>query len=258
MFGARKCAEPPARLDGVVSVSDDGGEKRALAGLRCASGAALKYVASRPPSSKALAEATMSGKQLWMHDHAVICARCGAESVVTFARPGDQPPPSSVSVRSKSRADRYLVQHMLLPHAIFANPSDTLRRLIQEGVTFGNHLHDIGLRQLRMKGSGPPIQSTTTISSERFALVVAIEFTPPRAPGEAYYALAALKQGNDAPAYYLCERTGGYEDASIGAAAMLCSWSAGADNKPDAHLNFGELSQVDYGCFVEAALAHFS
>jgi hypothetical protein len=145
---------------------------------------------------------------------------------------------------------------MALPQAIFSNPSATLRRLIEDGVRFGDHLHDIACRQVHANGIGSPIQRTQEVRIDRLAVAVAIEFAEPRAPGEAYYAFAALRHANDAPIYYLCERTFGKEDAPIGTAAMLCAWSADADNKPGSHLNFGNLSRVDLAYFIEATLAH--
>ena len=129
MFEPKKCATPPARLDRIFSASDNDGERRAIAALRCPSGAPLKYVTSRPPNCGALAAATMSDKELWMHDHVMTCTRCGAQSVATFSRPGDQPPPSGVAVRSQPRPERYLVQHRLLPYALFSNPSTIISRL---------------------------------------------------------------------------------------------------------------------------------
>jgi hypothetical protein len=257
MFGARKCAVPPARQKRTFSASDNDGERRAIAALRCPSGARLKYVTSRPPSCKALADATKAGRQLWMHDNVVICTRCGADSVATFSRSGDQPPPNGVAVRSQPRPERYLVQYALLPLAIFDNPSVTLKRLLEGDVAFGVRLHAKACRELRIKqNSDPPIESATQIKTDRFAIAVAIEFAVPRAPGEAYYALAALKGASDTPVYYVCERSSDYSDAPIGSAAMLCSLIAGVDKKPDMNLKFCELSQVDFRYFIDAALSH--
>jgi hypothetical protein len=257
MFGAWKCAAPPARLKRTISVSDDDRERRAVAALRCPRGARLKHLKSRPPSCKALAEAAKEGRHLWMHDHVVVCTRCGADSVATFARPGDQPPPSGFAVRSKPRPERYLVQYVLLPLEIFSYPSETLRLLLEDRVAFGERLHHTACRQLRInEDGGPPIRDAMQIETDRFAIAVAIEFATPRAPGEAYYALATREHANDAPTYYICERSGDDSDTPIGSTAMLCSLSADAKNKPDVLIKFGELSQVDLQCFVDAALCH--
>jgi hypothetical protein len=98
------------------------------------------------------------------------------------------------------------------------------------------------------------ISNTHRLDLSRRPLAVAIEFEPPRSGGEAYFALIALKSANDAPDYFLCERTLTQSEAPVGPAAMLSAWIGGESGEPDTRVNFGEMSRVDLNYFVEAAL----
>jgi hypothetical protein len=251
----KKCAAPPQRLGDLARASTNENERAALSSLRCPSGAPLKYRTSRPPLASLMTKLALGSEQLWVCDHVLSCTRCNAEVVAAFSRPGDQSPPGNVHVRSKPRPDRYVLQHVVLPRAVFSNPSDTIRRLIDDGPQFGDQLYDLGCRQLRMVPSAKgAISKTHRLNPSSRPLAVAIEFEPPRSGGEAYFALVALKSANDAPNYYLCERTMTLTEGTVGAAGMLSGWFAGDTGEPDVRASFGGMSRVDLHYFVEAAL----
>jgi hypothetical protein len=259
MFGGKKCNPPPDRLPDMPVARTDAEEVKYLKALKCPSGANLRYTKSRPPIDTALMERGWSPEEVWLQDHIVICERCGVETAVCSARSGDQEPSSGVAVRSKPRPDRYLIAHRLIPIALFSHPSGTIRRLMGDGVAFGRELHEIAGMELKPQPRpASPITKSWRLPEDRFGLAAVVEFETPRAPGEVYYALAALSDGNASPVYYVCERSTSMENATMHYTAMLCGWTGTPAGKLIKHLNFGDLAEVGLKQFVDAVEARMA
>lgn len=252
MFGGKRCDPAPGVMGPPVRLADQATEQRLIASAKCPSGAKLRYLRSRPPTSKRLVDLAFTRDQLWLHDHVLVCERCGAETIIECSRQAAaQAAPSGVAVRSKARLDRYLLQHKLLPYAIFSNPSDAIRRMVADGPRFAAGLLKIAQQDQGLAHDGvAPVKRTMELPSNFGRLGVAVEFEDPRAPGEAYFGAAVLADANDAPQYFVCERSIPNEDGPVTRSAMFCAWTCSPAGETEQHLNFGEMPNVEFADFL--------
>jgi len=254
MFGGKRCDSVPQVLGAPVTLPDQNAEQRLIGAAKCPSGAKLRYSRSRPPRIPRMVELAFTREQLWLHDHVLVCERCGAETVIECSRQAaGLPAPSGVAVRSKARIDRYLLQHKLLPYAIFSNPSDAIRRMVVSGPGFASSLLRIAQQDQQLPNDGiVPVKRTMELPQNFGRLGVAIEFEDPRAPGEAYFAVAVLANANEAPQYFVCERSISDGDGPIGRSAMFCAWTCSPSGETERHLNFGEMPAAEFADFLIA------
>lgn len=254
MFGGKRCDPAPEVTGPTTTVADQGAEQRLIASAKCPSGAKLRYSRSRPPLAQRLADLAFTREQLWLHDHVLVCERCGAEVMLECSRQATgQSAPSGVAVRSKPRLDRYLLQHKLLPYAIFSNPSDSIRRMVADGPRFAAGLLKIAQQDQGLPHDGiAPVKRTMELPPNFGRLGVAVEFEDPRAPGETYFGAAVLADANDAPQYFVCERSIQDADGPVTRSAMFCAWTCSPAGETEQHLNFGEMPTVEFADFLIA------
>ncbi len=208
MFSKKTCEDLTAHWPNTVSAATQADEHRAVQHFQCPSKQRMKYSTSRPPTGAPLADAALAGSEVWLHNHVFECLKCGKSTEVTFSRPGTEPPPSGVAVRSKARRERYIFQHFILPQSVFRDPLSTIAHFVEKPTEFGNSLFGIACQSVNTRAQGAkPIAQTRAFKRPSLAAAVAIQFEDPRGIGECYFALIALREPNTSPRYFVAERT---------------------------------------------------
>jgi hypothetical protein len=139
----------------------------------------------------------------------------------------------------------------VLPYAIFSNPSESIRRIIEDGPRFARALLIVAQQDQQLSSDGiDPVRRTMALPRNFGRLGVAIEFEEPRAPGEAYFAAAILSNGNDAPQYFVGERSIDESAERMGRSAMFCGWHCSPAGETQRHYNMGPMPIVELADFL--------
>lgn len=254
MFGNRKrCPQPALQQLGMLKVTGDLEERSKIQKLKCPKGFRLTYLKTRSPSSSEFRRLGISD-DVWVQEHVLTCNECNSEICVATARPGNLPAPSQSAVKSKPRADIYLVQHRLLPFALFHQPANLIGQLVESPVECGQAF-------LEAARNVSPTRSDTNnplLHTERLDLLpdvetILITFSLPRAIGEGYFGMACFDRRKRNPQYFISERSVGLEPSESRHRAILGGWTPiGGNKNPDTHLNMGDLPDVSEETFTIA------